>query len=134
MSRIRDPAAVQRKREKNARLMHQFFSPTPAPPPTQPEQRAMTAKAKVHSVTLPSGERHLVMAHTKAGALRGLRDHVLGEAVVDLATGEEIFDAGVEGRSIIDRDKFRVATDPNQIPLEGVPETASNDAKPNTPF
>lgn len=93
-------------------------------------------KAKVHTVTLPNGDRHLVMARTKAGAKRGLRDFILGECEVDLATGEEIFDAGVAGLEIIDRDKYRSTADPNQIPLQGVPESVqtNGEGKPHAPF
>ena len=131
--RIRDREAVQRRRDHVARVMARAaVTPTP-PQAAQPEPRTM--KAKVHTVTLESGKRYLVMARTKAGARRDLRDYILGEADVDLATGEDIYDAALSGEEIIGRDKYRATTDPNQIPLDGVPETVNGEGdKPATPF
>lgn len=83
-------------------------------------------KAKCHAVTI-DGETRLVMAQTKAGALRDtlevLTDEMRQRAHVDLATGEQIYNAGQKGEPIIGDDKFKRTVDPNQLPLAGIPET-----------
>lgn len=83
-------------------------------------------KAKVHAVTI-NGATHLVMAQTKAGAVRDvvahLADELRKEAFVDLATGEQLYNAGQKGEPVIGDDRFKRAVDPNQLPLAGIPET-----------
>lgn len=95
-------------------------------------------KAKVHAVEL-QGETHLVMARTKAGARRDLIEHIVGDAHVDIATGEQIYRAGREGREIIGVDKYAQQVDPNQMPLDGVSETVDDageaeEVEPDSPF
>ena len=83
-------------------------------------------KAKCHAVTI-DGETRLVMAQTRAGAIRDvlavLADEMRKRAHVDLATGEQIYNAGQKGEPIIGDDKFKRTVDPNQLPLAGIPET-----------
>lgn len=82
-------------------------------------------KAKVHAIEL-HGETHLIMARTKAGARRDLIEHIVGDVdQVAIATGEQIYQAGREGREIIGIDRYTSQEDPNQIPLDGVPEAAN---------
>lgn len=94
----------------------------------------MSAKAKVHVVSIGT-ESHLVMAHTKAGAVRDLLEHLRDNGTVsaDLATGYDIFCAGRDGIEIIGLDKYQRQEDPNQMPLDGVPEAAEGTA-PASPF
>lgn len=84
-------------------------------------------KAKTHQVSI-NGKTHLVQAMTKAGAVRDVVEELAKQmratAVVDLATGEQIYSAGVNGDPIIGSDRFKNNADPNQIPLAGIPETA----------
>lgn len=84
-------------------------------------------KAKAHAVTI-NGKTHLVMAQTKAGAIRDvlkvLTDELAKDAHVDLATGEQLYEAGVKGQEVIGSDRFKRAVDPNQLGLTGIPETA----------
>lgn len=83
-------------------------------------------KAKTHAVTI-NGTKRLVMALTKAGAVRDAVDEMAEElrknAHVAIATGEEIYLAGKNGEPILNHDRFKNAVDPNQMPLTGVPET-----------
>lgn len=89
-------------------------------------------KAKVHAIEL-NGETHLVMARTKAGARRDLSEFLFDDAAIEVATGEQIYQAGRDGREIIGLDRYQVQEDPNQIPLTGVPE-AADESKPAAPF
>lgn len=83
-------------------------------------------KAKVHAVSI-DGTTHLVMAQTKAGAIRDVVDHLTDNlrkrAIADLATGEQIYNAGRDGSSIIGDGRFKNTADLNQLPLTGIPET-----------
>jgi hypothetical protein len=85
-----------------------------------------TMKAKVHAVTI-NGDTRLVMAQTKAGAIRDvlevLNEEMRKTAHVDLATGEQIYNAGQKGEAVIGDDRFKRTVDPNQMPLQGIPET-----------
>lgn len=45
-------------------------------------------------------------------------------AVVDLATGEQLYQAGKHGTPIIGSGRFARAADPDQLGLTGIPETA----------
>lgn len=97
----------------------------------QPPRRARTMKSKTHAVTI-GGKTYLVQAITKAGAIRDVIDRICDElreqAVVDLATGEQIYLAGKSGQEIIGHDRFKNAVDPNQMGLSGIPETAAEPA------
>lgn len=73
------------------------------------------------------GKCYLVQAMTRSGALRDLMGHIKSEVYVDLATGEQIYTAGVNGEAIIGSERYKNKTDPCQIPLAGVPETAASD-------
>lgn len=94
-------------------------------------------KAKIHAVEM-KGETHLVMAMTKAGARRDLIEHIVGDAHVDIATGEQVYQAGRDGREIIGIDRYANTEDPNQLPLDGVPEAAGSgeveEAREAAPF
>lgn len=79
-------------------------------------------KAKTYAVTF-GGAVHLVQAITKAGAARDLLEHLRDNATADLATGEQIYAAGVAGQPIIGADKYAQAVDLAQLPLTGIPET-----------
>lgn len=87
----------------------------------------MTVKAKHYQVSL-DGVTHLVVAQTTAGAVRDVIDHLTGDmrkrAVVDLATGEQLYEAGIKNRTIIGSERYKREQDPNQLPLAGIPETA----------
>ena len=84
-------------------------------------------KAKTMQVHV-GGKTYLVMALTKAGAVRDVVEGIAGElrdsAVVDLATGEQIYRAGVNGDGIINSEHYKQQVDPNQLGLTGIPETA----------
>jgi predicted neutral ceramidase superfamily lipid hydrolase len=84
-------------------------------------------KAKAHAVTI-DGKLHLVMAQTKAGAIRDVVAELVKELVkdahCDLATGEQLYAAGRDGTAVIGSDRFKRQVDPNQMPLAGIPETA----------
>lgn len=81
-------------------------------------------KAKTHAVTI-GGKLYLVMAQTRTGAIRDAIEHINRElrkdAHVDLATGEQIYQAGVNGDDIIGSDRYKRQVDPNQMDLTGVP-------------
>lgn len=90
-------------------------------------------KAKVHNVTL-FDHSYLVMARSKAGALRDLFDHIKEEAHSDVATGQQVYEAGRNGQEIIGIDKYSADADvdPNQqklpnldVPLPGEPGDVS---------
>jgi len=81
-------------------------------------------KARPHAVTILD-HTFLVMARTKAGAIRDVIASMRPYATADLATGEQLYDAGQKGETIIGHDRFKIAADPNQLPLAGLPETAS---------
>lgn len=89
----------------------------------------MSTKAKAHAVTI-DGRTHLVMAQTRAGAIRDvievLNDEMRKAAHVDLATGEQLYCAGVNGEPVIGTDRFKRQVDPNQLGLTGIPETAED--------
>lgn len=89
-------------------------------------------KAKTHAVSFEGREPVLVMAQTRAGAVRDAIEHINRElretAHVDLATGEQIYQAGVNGEIIIGSDRYKRQVDPNQMDLTGVPLTV--DAEP----
>lgn len=78
--------------------------------------------AKVMTVKV-SGELFFVQAKTKSAALRYVALYLMADAVVDLATGEQIYQAGVNGSHIIGSDRFNNNVDRNQLPLEGIPQT-----------
>lgn len=96
-------------------------------------RRARTMKSKTHAVTI-GGKTYLVQAITKAGAVRDVIDRICDElretAVVDLATGEQIYLAGKSGQEIIGHDRFKNAVGPNQMGLAGIPETAGEEIAP----
>lgn len=85
-------------------------------------------KAKVYQVSI-DGKTYLVEAQTLAGAARNVVDHVAKKmrerAVVDLATGEQLYDAGRRGLPVLNSGRYVNAEDPNQIGLTGIPETIS---------
>lgn len=84
-------------------------------------------KAKIFQVSI-DGETYLVEALTQAGAIRDAVGEVCGglraRAVVDLATGEQLYEAGISGAPIIGSEKYKQGVDPNQLMLPCVPETA----------
>lgn len=84
------------------------------------------AKAKIFQVSI-DGVTYLVEALTMAGAARDVVEEIgkkmRDRAVVDLATGEQLYSAGKKGLLIINSDRYAKGDDPNQMPLEGVPET-----------
>lgn len=86
-------------------------------------------KAKTYQVSI-NGETFLVEAQTIAGARRDVVAHLseklAAAAIIDLATGEQLYRAGRNGTPILNNGRYAVAHDPNQLPLAGVPETASN--------
>ncbi len=83
----------------------------------------MALKAKTYAVQF-GDKTYLVQAITKAGAARDLLEHLADSAHADLATGEQLYAAGQRGEPIIGEDKYKRATDPNQMNLTGIPETA----------
>lgn len=84
-------------------------------------------KAKTHAVTIEGFGTRLVMAQTCKGAIRGriaeIIDDLRDKARVDIATGEQIYQAGADGDGILGHDRFKKIVDPNQLPLAGIPET-----------
>lgn len=82
--------------------------------------------AKVHQVSL-DGVTYLVEAQTKAGAIRDVIEVIVDgmrkRAIADLATGEQLYHAGVKGLEIIGSGRFKNAIDPRQMGLTGIPET-----------
>lgn len=82
--------------------------------------------AKVHQVSI-DGVTYLVEAQTKAGAIRDvvavISDGLRKRAIADLATGEQLYHAGVKGIEVIGSGRFKNSIDPNQLPLDGIPET-----------
>jgi hypothetical protein len=87
-------------------------------------------KAKVFQVFIPAitSGTYLVEAQTKAGAIRGVIAHldeqIRKAAAADLATGEQLYHAGKNGQDVIGSGRFKRAEDPNQMGLDGIPETA----------
>lgn len=86
-------------------------------------------KAKTHAVFIKQNDKtYLVQAQTRSGAVRDVVDELAKQmresAVVDLATGEQIYLAGKNNEPIIGSDRFKNNADPNQMPLAGIPETA----------
>lgn len=77
-------------------------------------------RAKIHAVTI-GATTHLVWALTRAGAVRDVAEHLAGGAHVDVASGEQMYAAGVAGQTILGVDKYKNAVDPNQqdLPLNG---------------
>lgn len=57
-------------------------------------------KAKTYAVTL-CGKTFLVSAMTRQGAVRDLLENLRDTAVVDMATGEQLYRAGAVGDPII---------------------------------
>ena len=86
----------------------------------------MALKAKTYAVEF-GGSSYLVMAITKAGACRDLLEHLAGKASADLATGEQLYEAGQAGVQILGQEKYKRQVDPNQLPLTGVPESAGEE-------
>lgn len=86
----------------------------------------MAAKAKVFQVSV-DGVTYLVEALTVAGASAAVVDELAKKwrerAVVDLATGEQLYQAGKKGLPVINSERYKRGDDPNQIPLAGIPET-----------
>lgn len=78
-------------------------------------------KAKAYSVSV-LGTSYLVFALTKQGAINNLIDHLRdGDAIYsEVATGEQLYNAGREGISIIAEEKYRRVVDKDQLPLEGL--------------
>lgn len=70
-------------------------------------------KAKVHHVTL-FDRSFLVMARSKAGALRDLFDYLKEDTHAELATGQDVYEAGRKGEEIIGLDKYSDDTDDGQ--------------------
>lgn len=87
----------------------------------------MSLKAKTYAVQF-GGNTYLVQAITKAGAARDLLEHLRDTAEADLATGEQIYRAGIEGRPIIGAEKYARSVDLRQMPLAGIPETEKEPA------
>lgn len=85
-------------------------------------------KAKTHAVTIEGHGTRLVMAQTRLGAVRDRIEEIVAEiretAHADLATGEQIYEAGMNGVGILGHDRYANTVDPNQLPLAGLPETA----------
>lgn len=92
--------------------------------------KAKGIQAKVLQVFIPAiaGGTYLVEAQTKAGAIRDviayLDEEIRKTAVADLATGEQLYQAGKTGQDVIGSGRFKNAADPNQLGLTGIPETA----------
>lgn len=76
----------------------------------------MKIKAKVHAVTY-AGKTYLVMAQTKQGAARDLLAHIAGEIDSQVATGEQLYAAGVAGDPILFEGAYKQAVDPAQADL-----------------
>jgi len=74
-------------------------------------------KAKVHHVTLFDRE-FLVMARSKAGALRDLFENLKESVQVEVATGQQVYEAGRAGKYIVGIDKYENDADPNQQELQ----------------
>lgn len=87
--------------------------------------------AKVHKVRI-GDKAYFVEAQTKAGAIRDvvavLVEELRKDAACDLATGEELYRAGVDGLEIIGSCRFKNAVDPRQMGLTGIPETEGETA------
>lgn len=73
-------------------------------------------KAKVHSVTL-FDRTFLVMARSKAGALRDLFENLKESIKVEPATGQQVYEAGRDNKFIVGLDKYESDVDPNQQEL-----------------
>lgn len=86
-------------------------------------------KAKVHEVTL-FGHSFLVMARSRAGAMRDLYDHLRDDIHADVASGQAIYNAGRCGVEILGIDKYANVVDPNQIDLEGLDATDDDNDVP----
>lgn len=76
-------------------------------------------KAKVHRVELFDRE-FLIFARTKAGAVHDLFDLLKDDVHVDVASGQQIYEAGRDGAEILNADKFANVVDPAQMELSGV--------------
>lgn len=89
----------------------------------------MAAKAKVYNVHA-FGESYLVMAMTKQGAARDLIEHLQDEGVLHtaVASGLDVYNAARDGVDIIGIDRYQRAEDPDQMPLDGVPEASEERA------
>lgn len=74
-------------------------------------------KAKVFNITL-FDRSFLVMARTKAGALKALFDSLKEDVSTEQATGQEVYEAGRAGQYIIGHDDWADETDPRQQKLE----------------
>lgn len=87
-------------------------------------------KAKVYQVSI-DGVTYLVEAQTIAGAARDVVAELAGKlrerAVVDLATGEQLYHAGRKGLPVLNSGRYANAEDPNQLGLTGIPETANKE-------
>lgn len=86
-------------------------------------------KAKTYQVNI-DGVTYLCEALTMAGAVRDVVDEIAKKwrerAVVDLATGEQIYYAGKKGVPIINSGHYKRGEDQNQMPLDGIPETVGD--------
>jgi hypothetical protein len=89
-------------------------------------------KAKVYQVSI-DGVTYLCEAQTLAGAARDVVEEVAkglrARAVVDLATGEQLYHAGKKGLRVINSGRYDRADDPNQMGLTGIPETMADGAQ-----
>lgn len=83
-------------------------------------------KAKTYQVSI-DGVTYLVDALTLAGAARDVVAEIskglLKRAVVDLATGEQLYHAGKKGLPVINSGRYASGDDPAQQTLTGIPET-----------
>lgn len=86
-------------------------------------------KAKVHTVTL-FGRNFLVMARSKAGAMRDLYDHLRDDIHADVATGQDIYNAGRDGTAIIGIEKYARQIDPNQLEIGDLDDVEDHDTVP----
>lgn len=81
-------------------------------------------KAKVHDVTL-FGRSYLVMARSKAGAIRDLYEYLREEIHADVATGKAIYEAGRTGAQIIGIEKYARQVDPDQLEIGDLDDGAT---------
>lgn len=106
--------------------------------PQQPTERQQPAtgegevmKDKIHAVTI-DGTTYLAKGKTMKGAVASVIDHLTGgmrqRAAVELATGEQLYNAGRDGASVIGDDSLSGSAEGQQIPLIGAAERTGEPA------
>jgi hypothetical protein len=92
-------------------------------------EKGQAMKAKVYQVSI-DGVTYLVEALTLAGATRDVVEEIgkkmRERAVVDLATGEQLYHAGKKGLPVINGAQYVNVDDPEQMGLTGIPETMAD--------